>query len=373
MLNRRQFVASSVALGLGSALGLVSGAEESKTGRPKPIVLHQTDLFHPHMDPDDHFDLATIFALAALDAVDLRGLILDYPPDFHRASPAVGAVAQMSRTTGVAAPIVVGGNARFSKRGDACSDLPKSESLAIDFIVDQLERAESPVRVIIAGSATDVAVASSRRPELFREKCAGVYLNAGAAFPKPDEPDKLEYNVELNPAAYATMFDLPCPLCWFPCWHNVLDWKSGENSSFYFLEHADAFRGVSDALCGFFAYMFSETNDVDWLKRLEKPSDDVWNGVLAGRRAMWCTASLLLLADKSVSKDGEIVERTDKFEQSADALFKMEYIDVSCDDAGRTTWKYADRETNRKIVRVLDVDAYPKAMAKAINTLFRSI
>ena len=69
MLNRRQFVASSVALGLGSALGLVSGAEESKTGRPKPIVLHQTDLFHPHMDPDDHFDLAAVFQGGAFNSV----------------------------------------------------------------------------------------------------------------------------------------------------------------------------------------------------------------------------------------------------------------------------------------------------------------
>lgn len=373
MLNRRQFVASSVAAALGSALGSSFGAEPLKGERLKPIVLHQTDLFHPHMDPDDHFDLATIYALAALDAVDLRGLILDYPPDFHRASPAIGAVAQMSRLTGVAAPFVIGGNVRFGKRGDVCSDLPKSETRAIDFIVDQLERAESSVRIIIAGSATDVAVASSRRPELFREKCSGVYLNAGSAFPKPDEPDRLEYNVELNPAAYATLFDLTCPLYWFPCWHNVLDWKSGENSSFFYLEHADAFRGVSDALRGYFAYMFSETNDVDWLKGLEKSDDKLWNSIIAGRRAMWCAASLLLLADKTVSKNGDIVERTDDFEQSADSLFKMENIVVSCDDDGRTTWKYADRETNRKILRVLDVGAYPKAMAKAINTLFRSI
>lgn len=30
---------------------------------PHPLI-HQTDLFHPHGDPDDHFDLATVFALA---------------------------------------------------------------------------------------------------------------------------------------------------------------------------------------------------------------------------------------------------------------------------------------------------------------------
>ena len=29
-----------------------------------PKLIHITDLYHPHEDPDDHFDLAQIFALA---------------------------------------------------------------------------------------------------------------------------------------------------------------------------------------------------------------------------------------------------------------------------------------------------------------------
>jgi hypothetical protein len=28
-------------------------------------TLHQTDLFRPHADPDDHWDLACVYALAA--------------------------------------------------------------------------------------------------------------------------------------------------------------------------------------------------------------------------------------------------------------------------------------------------------------------
>lgn len=31
---------------------------------PVPLI-HQTDLFRPHFDPDDHWDLACVFALAA--------------------------------------------------------------------------------------------------------------------------------------------------------------------------------------------------------------------------------------------------------------------------------------------------------------------
>jgi hypothetical protein len=43
-------------------------------------MLHVTDLFRPHIDPDDHWDLACAYALAYQDAVDLAGVLIDYPP-----------------------------------------------------------------------------------------------------------------------------------------------------------------------------------------------------------------------------------------------------------------------------------------------------
>jgi hypothetical protein len=42
-------------------------------GEKVPIV-YSTDLFHPHTDPDDHYDLACLFAIAEFD---IRGIILD--------------------------------------------------------------------------------------------------------------------------------------------------------------------------------------------------------------------------------------------------------------------------------------------------------
>ena len=32
----------------------------------KPYLVHMTDIFHPHGDPDDHYDLALVFALHKL-------------------------------------------------------------------------------------------------------------------------------------------------------------------------------------------------------------------------------------------------------------------------------------------------------------------
>ncbi len=38
-------------------------AKNSRKGEPIPLI-HETDLFRPHIDPDDHFDLACVYALA---------------------------------------------------------------------------------------------------------------------------------------------------------------------------------------------------------------------------------------------------------------------------------------------------------------------
>ena len=389
MLDRRQFVKTSLAASFGAAaLGSLrpatptrlfaaadaaTAAETPRDARRRPLVLHQADLFHEHGDPDDHFDLATIYSLALQNLVDLRGLILDYPPSRRKGDPAVAAVAQMNRMSRQVVPYAVGSKAQIERRGDKAPNLSPDDSVAVDFIISTLERAEAPVRISIVGSATDVAIASSRRPELFREKCAGVYLNAGAARENPDMPGKLEFNVELNPRAYATMFDLTCPLYWYPCWTVVETRQTGENGTFYWLPHDKAFDGISDALAGFFAYMFEKTQSSLWLKAIEKrPSDEVWTKILSSRRGMWSTASLLALADKMILRDGSVVDRTPEVDASPEALYRMENIRVSCADDGRTTWEFCEEETGRQMFRVLDVPAYPGALAKAVNSLFRA-
>lgn len=48
---------------------------------PMPVVLHAADLFRPHNDPDDHFDLGTVYALALSGDRHLAGIVIDYPPD----------------------------------------------------------------------------------------------------------------------------------------------------------------------------------------------------------------------------------------------------------------------------------------------------
>ena len=74
----------------------------------KPWVLHETDLFRPHQDPDDHWDLACQFALARRGLIDLRGILIDYPPYPERQDPDITAVAQLGWITGVPVPTGMG-------------------------------------------------------------------------------------------------------------------------------------------------------------------------------------------------------------------------------------------------------------------------
>ncbi len=42
--------------------------------KEKVPVIHATDLYHFHCDPDDHWDLATVYALAYLDNIEKEKL-----------------------------------------------------------------------------------------------------------------------------------------------------------------------------------------------------------------------------------------------------------------------------------------------------------
>lgn len=80
-MHRLRSVARLAAL----AAGLMAGGCVGGVEAPVP-TLHVSDLFRPHDDPDDHWDLATQYALAFQGRVDLRGVMIDFP----KAARAVG-------------------------------------------------------------------------------------------------------------------------------------------------------------------------------------------------------------------------------------------------------------------------------------------
>jgi hypothetical protein len=363
--SRRSFLQAGALLpfGLGLFNGL-HGAFGAETDSPPPVIL-LTDLFHPHGDPDDHFDLACLYSLAHQELIDLKGIGIDYPPGFRKGDPDLMAVAQLNRICGLNVPAYIGSEVLVSKKNDTLPNLSKRDSVGIRFLIETLQKSDRPVAITVVGSATDVAVAAQREPELFRTKCSGVYLNSGGTH--QPKPEMLEHNVKLNPAAYAAMFELPCPLYWFPCWNMTEERKTGEWGTFYWLPHKKAFDGIKTPTKAFFWYMFSQSQDPRYLRMLKTaPPDAEWSKILEGQRGMWSTASIFILAGLTVTKSGKIVPLK---QAGDDALFRMEPVKVQCEDNGRLTWELSKTETGCSIFHILDVAAYPEAMTQAVHSL----
>eukprot|EP00825_Cyclidium_porcatum_P049017 TRINITY_DN8381_c0_g1_i1.p2 TRINITY_DN8381_c0_g1~~TRINITY_DN8381_c0_g1_i1.p2 ORF type:complete len:193 (+),score=10.51 TRINITY_DN8381_c0_g1_i1:259-837(+) len=151
-----------------------------------PAFVHQTDLFRPHNDPDDHWDLACAFAVAKLGYASLRGVLIDYPPGapilMHKSDPDVGAVAQMGYLTGIMPPVAVGGPTMFSHRGDFANQPAPS---GVAFLINLLRDTPQGLYLTLVGSSRDIAEALVREPELFAQRCRGIYVNAGSGSPDP--------------------------------------------------------------------------------------------------------------------------------------------------------------------------------------------
>ncbi|MDR3199664.1 MAG: nucleoside hydrolase [Planctomycetaceae bacterium] len=366
LFSRRSFLQTGMLLPFGYGLFNVFGTEKCLSAPNSQIpVIHLTDLFHPHGDPDDHFDLACVYSLAYQDLIDLKGIGIDYPPGFRKGDPDFMAVAQLNRICGLNVPAYVGSEVLVAKKDDTLPNLSRRDEIGVRFLIETLQKSDRPVAITVVGSATDVAVAARREPELFRTKCAGIYLNSGGTHQA--KPEILEHNVKLNPAAYAAMFELPCPLYWFPCWNMTEERKSGEWGTFYWLSHKKAFEGIQSSLAAFFWYMFSQSKDPRYLRMLKTaPPETEWNKILEGQRGMWSTASFFILAGLTVTKSGKIVP----IHQAGDeALFRMEPVKVQCEDNGRLTWELSGKKTNCFVFHVLDVPAYPEAMTQAVRSL----
>lgn len=326
-------------------------------------TVHETDLFRPHQDPDDHWDLACQFALAYQGLHRLLGVMIDYPPDFVKGSPDIQAVQQLNALAGLHTPIGIGAPDRAKTAASSAAAL----------LLDALETAPEPVTVHIVGSCRDVALALRENSPLFAEKCRAIYLNAGSG----RENGRLEYNVELDPASYAEIFSAPCPLYWMPCFDTVPDWgaedmRVGRYGTFYRFLQGDILLSLSPGMQSYFLSMLRRETDPG---RPGAPISQADREALAafGRqpRNMWCTGGFLHAVGLCVSRGGDIVPSG---ENPADEVFGFTPVRVQCDTGGHTKWTECGcGESDRRLFTVRDTAAYPKAMTSAMRSLLERL
>jgi hypothetical protein len=332
---------------------------------PTPI-LHQTDLFGPHMDPDDHWDLACQFALAAAGETTLDGVLIDYPPDDTR-EPDILAIAQLCHISGLSVPWAVGSSQPVNNRHDVLKDASAPERNGVRFVLNALRNASAPLAIHVVGSCRDIAIALRTDPALFASKCRAVYLNAGSGDRTPDVVTEIEYNVKLNASAYATLFDAPCTLMWMPCRQEPYDGNVHEWATYWRFRQSDILPALTPELKRYFAFMLSRNTGHEWLRSLKHQATEALLAPYENQdRAMWCTAGFLHAAGKGVLRDGTIVDRTVRPDEQ---VFSFEPITVTCDDKGQTAWSPDASSKQRFIFHVRDVARYQGALTSAMRSL----
>ncbi len=375
-LNRRQIMGLT---GAGLA-ATVLRPERAPANRPqrknKAIpVLHVTDLFRPHMDPDDHWDLACVYALAYRGDIDLKGILIDHlSGDSGGRNPDIAAMAQMNFITGQSAAVAVGSSIPLKSRHDTQPHASPADRHGVKLILDVLQDSPRPVVINILGQSRDVAIAGKEAPELFAGKCAAIYLNAGTGTPTMNSQSKLEYNVTLDRFAYAAIFDLPCPICWMPCFEDMETRRQRdvrEYGTHYKFRQEQILPHLSDMVQNYFAYMFGRYADHNWLGYLRGPKDQALLSKFTGMdRHMWCTGGFLHAAGYTVSRDGEIVP-ADKAGDSP--VFTFDPVEIRCTDAGVTKWERKETSKKRLMFRVKDTENYQFAMTEAMKSLLAAL
>jgi len=358
--------AATVARWLAVVLAMVLLPLWSRGAQP---VLYSTDLFHPHDDPDDHFDLAVLYAVPG---IDLKGIVLDQGAT-QRHRPGRIPVSQLNRLTGRRVPVAVGLPDKLRSPDDKALDQDADGQEGVRLILDTLEASPQPVALVTVGSARDVVAAFNRHPALCSRKISRVLCFIGEA----SKADFREHNVGLDPQAFIGLMRSALPIDWVPCFDGG-PWKNQGRASFWQASHADLLGHAPDGLVQYFLYAL-EKGTSDPLAFLEQSPDPARrNRLFDMKRNLWCAAVFVTLAGQGVAFEPDagvrFLELPSRPAQSLPSglLFAFEDVDLSIsDNAEVRCGSGPDSKTVRRF-KVLDPTRYGQGMTAATAALLRN-
>lgn len=271
-------------------------AATATSAPPRLPVIYCTDLFHPHDDPDDHFDLAALYALSELN---VTCIVLDQGVK-QKEKPGRIPVSQLNWLSGRNVPVVPGLATPLRHPQDAGAEQPAEFQGGVEAILRTLREADRLVTIIAVGSLRDLAAAWNREPNLLRSKVGMLLLFIGEA----SDPEFREYNVGLDPAAFVAVMRSRLPVAWVPCFDGGVGQNAG-HASFWQASHADLLAHAPPPLIQYFIYAL-EHERAEPAAFLEQPvNPDRQAKLFAQTRNLWCTAIFGAVAGRRVvERDG---------------------------------------------------------------------
>ncbi len=302
-------------------------------------ILYTTDLYHPHEDPDDHFDLAILFALPELD---VRAIVIDRG-ERHKDRPGIVTLQQMMAITGRSVPWALGMIQNVPWHGY----VPEDELDGVHLILKTLRESDRPVIIFTTGSLRDVAAAYNREPEMFQKKTERLYINAGHS------SGETEWNVQLEPSAFFRMLRAHLPVYWMPCF------GADGYQTYWKFHQSEVLESAPLSVQNFFVYALEKIppGEIDPIQALQRPiSDSVKQKIWALERNMWCTAGFLHAAG---------------IENNTFAFVKKRVILNEAES--KTTITDSDEGIELMTFRQADPEAYTNSMTESLRELFSKL
>ena len=354
-------------IGMITAHVLLAAAMENqgRHGTAAVPILYSTDLHHPHQDPDDHFDLATLFAIPEFD---LRGIILDCGARQLK-QPGRIPVEEMMHLTGRKVPFAVGLARPLASPQDEGRGQPAEFQDGVALVLNVLRRSKQKVTIFTTGSLRDVAAAFNRQPDLFRRKVARLYVNIG------DAGGGKEYNVGLDREAYVCILRSGLPVYWCPCFDGGAFKQGRGYATYWAFRQADVLETAPPGVQSFFIYALSKPEGVDPIAFLSKPQEAAVRGrVWAMRRNMWCTGPMLHAAGRRIVRTAPGRPAAVPASGAAlpeVALYQFVPARVTVPDDGSASLVLTPNSTGHQVqcFKVLDQASYDQIMTGCLRRL----
>ena len=368
MRTARRYLLVTVIIGAILVSGLMMGMA-AEVNRSVPVI-YCTDLFHPHDDPDDHFDLATLYAMPELD---IKGVVLDQGRK-QLERPGRIPVSQMNKITGRNVPAAIGLADPLKSPDDQALDQPAQFQGAVELIIQTLRASARPVCIAALGSVRDVVCAFNREPGLFRTNVAMVLAFIGEA----SDGRFQEYNVGLDPQAFVGLMRSGLPVYWVPCFDGGL-WQNRGHASFWRASQRALLEGATPEGIQYFIYAL-EKESAEPLAFLSRPVEPERQARLfAGTRNLWCTAVLGVMSGREVVFDGS--KWTSVLPQSNRAaavagqkpLFEFPEVEILVSDAGTVSCGKGPGSHKVRRFEVRDSAQYEQGMVEATAALLLTL